>query len=101
MVQTPVSLLDRLRQPGAQEAWTRFVQLYTPLLYSWARQAGLQEHDAGDLVQDLFVLLMRKLPEFRYDPAKSFRAWLRTVLLNLWRDRCQRRAATPFANPEA
>jgi hypothetical protein len=30
---TPVSLLDRLRQPAAAASWDRFVELYTPLLY--------------------------------------------------------------------
>src|SRR5687768_3792442 len=45
---TSLTLLERLRQPGDQEAWTRFVQLYTPLLYHWARRAGLQEQDAAD-----------------------------------------------------
>jgi len=33
---TSVSLLERLRQPTAQQAWQRFVDLYTPLLYYWA-----------------------------------------------------------------
>jgi RNA polymerase sigma-70 factor, ECF subfamily len=84
---TPVSLLERLRQPDDQEAWDRFVALYTPLLYHWAVRAGLQAQDAADLVQDVFIRLVRKLPEFRYDPARSFRGWLHAVLLNLWRDR--------------
>jgi RNA polymerase sigma-70 factor (ECF subfamily) len=92
---TPVSLLERLRQPSAHDAWTRFVHLYTPLLYSWARRAGLQEADAADLIQDVLTDLVVKLPEFRYDPQKSFRAWLRTVALNKWRARC-RRAVLPL-----
>jgi RNA polymerase sigma-70 factor (ECF subfamily) len=76
---TPVSPLDRLRQPGEADAWTRFVHLYTPLLFQWASRAGLREHDAADLVQDVLTLLVQKLPEFTYDPAKSFRGWLRTT----------------------
>src|SRR5262249_51229969 len=52
----------------------------------------LQEADAGDLVQEVFALLVRKMPEFRYDRDKSFRAWLRTMTLNKWRDRCRRLA---------
>jgi RNA polymerase sigma-70 factor (ECF subfamily) len=83
---TSPSLLDRLHQPGEQDAWGHFVQLYTPLLYSWARGLGLQHPDAADLVQDIFTLLVQKLPEFKYDPQKSFRSWLRTVALNKWRD---------------
>lgn len=94
MPPTPASLLERLRDPAAEEAWARFVQLYTPLLFHWARGTGLQEPDAADLVQDVFALLVRKLPEFRYDPGRGFRAWLRTVTLNRWRE-IRRRAAPP------
>ena len=32
--------LERLREPNQPEAWSRFVQLYTPLLYDWARGLG-------------------------------------------------------------
>jgi RNA polymerase sigma-70 factor (ECF subfamily) len=51
-VDTPVSLLGRLRRPDDLEAWGRFVELYTPLLYYWARRQGLQQADAKDLVQE-------------------------------------------------
>lgn len=88
---TSISLLERLRRPDDQEAWARFVRLYTPLLHSWASKLGLQDQDANDVVQELLVVLIQKLPEFEYDPGKSFRGWLRTVLNNKWRDRCQRR----------
>src|SRR5438552_17277524 len=81
MYTTPVSLLERLHQPAADEAWQRFVKLYTPLLYHWACRVGLQGADAADLVQDVLTLLVQKLPEFKYDSQKSFRAWLRTVML--------------------
>ena len=89
MTTTSVSLLERLRRPDDQEAWSRFVHLYTPLLHTWARQIGLQEQDANDMIQEVLVSLVRKLPEFAYDPSRSFRGWLRTVLRNKWRDRCQ------------
>jgi RNA polymerase sigma-70 factor (ECF subfamily) len=89
---TPVSLLERLRRPADPEAWARFVHLYTPLLASWASRAGLQDEDAADLIQEVFTLLLRKLPEFSYDSSKSFRAWLRTVALNKWRERVRRPA---------
>lgn len=90
---TSVTLLERLRQPAEEEAWARFVQLYTPLIYHWARRAGLQDPDAADLVQDVFVVLVQKMPDFEYDQHKSFRSWLRTVTLNKWRDRQRRGAA--------
>jgi RNA polymerase sigma-70 factor (ECF subfamily) len=92
---TNTSLLQRLKVPVDQRAWSRFVDLYTPLIYSWARGLGLQESDAADLVQEVFALLVEKMPEFAYDRHRSFRAWLRTVTLNKWRDRGRRLAARP------
>lgn len=93
-VDTPGSLIERLRQPGDEEAWRRFVRLYTPLLFHWAGRAGVAASEAGDLVQDVLLTLVQKLPTFQYDPSKSFRGWLRTVTLNKWRERC-RRAGLP------
>ena len=95
MATTSASLLHRLRQGADPRDWQRFVRLYTPLLFRWARQAGAQEADAADLVQEVLALLLGKLPSFDYDGSRSFRAWLRTVLLNKWRDACRRRAARP------
>src|SRR4051812_35309297 len=82
---TSTSLLFHLRQTAPQDAWQRFVQLYTPLLYHWARKRlGTQEPD--DLIQEVFAILVQKLPGFEYDKGKSFRAWLWTVLHNKWLD---------------
>jgi RNA polymerase sigma-70 factor, ECF subfamily len=100
MTITPVSLLDRLRTPADQAAWARFVDLYSPLVYSWARQTGLQPADCADLVQDVFTLLVQKMPEFVHRPNGSFRAWLKTVTLNKWRER-GRRAAVRTATGDA
>lgn len=90
-METSISLLERLRQPNNVRDWDRLVELYQPLLLTWAKRAGLQDADAADLAQEVFALLYRKLPEFHYDRSRSFRAWLRTVTLNTWRSR-QRKA---------
>jgi RNA polymerase sigma-70 factor (ECF subfamily) len=92
MEQTSASLLERLRQPGDHEAWQRFVALYTPLLFFWACRMGARAQDAADLVQEVFATLLDRMPSFQLDPGRGFRAWLRTVMLNKWRDQ-QRRAA--------
>ena len=91
MFATPVSLLYRLRRTDEVTAWGRFVDLYTPLLYHWANKLGEQESDSADLVQDVFLILWRKLPEFEYDSEKSFHAWLRTIFLNRHRSRLRQR----------
>ena len=98
---TPVSLLERVRQRSDQEAWGRFVSLYTPLIFHWSRKCGLGAEDAADLTQDVFTTLFQKLPDFSYDHHKSFRSWLRTVTLNHWRDRRKRPATRPLTGADA
>jgi RNA polymerase sigma-70 factor, ECF subfamily len=95
MTDTPATLLDRLQRPGDPDAWAQFAQLYTPLLYHWARQLGLGAAEAGDLVQDVFVALLKALPEFRYDGHRSFRAWLCTLARNKFRDTRRKHAPVP------
>lgn len=90
---TPLSLLDRIRTTGGPAAWGRFVDLYTPFLFGWARRLGLGPDDAADLVQEVFVTLLEQLPGFAYDPNRRFRGWLWTVTLNKYRERRRRAAA--------
>ncbi|QEL16263.1 RNA polymerase sigma factor [Limnoglobus roseus] len=88
MFSTSSGLLERLRHPHATRDWDRFVDLYAPLLFAWADRLGVPRQDAADLVQDVFATLVEKLPTFEYDPAKSFRTWLKAVLhnrLRAWR----------------
>jgi RNA polymerase sigma-70 factor (ECF subfamily) len=86
------SLLDRLRSEGSQQDWERFVDLYGPLLEHWARRL-VRPDDAADLIQDVLVRVMQKLPSFAGEENRSFLAWLRAVMLNRWRDLGRRAAA--------
>src|SRR5262245_15468278 len=88
---TSISLLERVRQPSDQEAWSRFVNLYTPLLLAWVRRTGAMQQEAEDLTQEVFATLLKKMPDFAYDKDKSFRGWLRTVAINKWRESKRRR----------
>jgi RNA polymerase sigma-70 factor (ECF subfamily) len=101
MSRTSPSLLERLRQLNDEATWGRFTALYAPLLYSWARRLVAQPADAADLVQDVLTVVVRQLPEFRYDPSKSFRAWLRSILLNRWRTLCRRPTTVPLTSDPA
>ncbi|HZZ80248.1 MAG TPA: sigma-70 family RNA polymerase sigma factor, partial [Gemmataceae bacterium] len=60
--------------------------------FSWTKRLQLGDHEATDLVQDLFVVLVEQLPRFVYDGRGSFRAYLKTILLNRWRNHLRRRA---------
>ena len=92
---TSASLLERVRRLDDADAWGRFVRTYSPILYSWARRFGLSHDDAGELTQDVFAVLVQKLPEFEYNTDKQFRGWLWTVTRRRWMDR-KRRAALPL-----
>ena len=79
MFDTPATLLHRLCGQPALGDWERFVRLFTPLMRRWTGRFGVNNGAAEDLLQEVFLLLIRKLPEFQYDPERSFRAWLWTV----------------------
>lgn len=93
---TPVTLLERLRMRGDEDAWRELVALITPLLLAWARRVGLSGDDAADLAQDVLTVLVTKLPSFDYDSARSFRAWLKTIAMNKWRERVRRAGVRPL-----
>src|SRR5437763_881816 len=82
---TPVSLLDRLgRDPNDPGAWSEFVQHYGVKVLLWCRYWGLQHADADDVTQEVLVEVARKMQTFTYDPARSFRAWLKTLTHAAW-----------------
>ena len=97
----PPSLLEKIRDPAAGLAWERFVSLYTPYLFSLVRRAGVDREEASDVVQDVFMLLTRKLPDFEYKPQLSFRGWLRTIVRNRLHEIGRRRSIPqPFSANE-
>lgn len=96
MTTTSLTLLHRLARGDDEAAWGRFVELYTPLMLAWCRRLQMSDMDAADLVQSTFVVLYQKLPGFQYDANGSFRAWLKTVLSNAWRNQLrQARIGSP------
>ncbi len=84
---TSVSLLELVgRSPPDPEAWNRFLRRYAGQIYAWCRQWHLQEADAEDVTQAVLLKLFEKMHGFRYDPAGSFRGWLRTLAHHAWHD---------------
>ena len=87
---TQTSLIRRARDADPI-AWERLTQLYGPVVYGWARRAGLQPQDASDVMQDVFHAMTSKLQTFaRRTEKDSFRGWLWTITRNKVRDHFRR-----------
>lgn len=77
MIETRMSLLERVRDPADSEAWSEFVTMYHPLLTAYLRKRGVGESDAADLVQMVLTRLITALSQLRLDRQKGrFRTWL-------------------------
>jgi RNA polymerase sigma-70 factor (ECF subfamily) len=88
---TPVSLLGRLgRNPNDSAAWREFVRYYGRTIFLWCQHWGLQDADADDVSQEILMEVARKMRTFVYDPARSFRAWLKTLAHGAWCDWLER-----------
>jgi RNA polymerase sigma factor (sigma-70 family) len=83
--QTSTTLLRRLRQsPDDASAWNEFVDRYGRMIYRWCRRWRLQQADAEDVTQNVLLTLARQMKGFSYDPAGSFRGWLKTITYRSW-----------------
>ena len=96
---TRASLLVRLRDRQDRAAWQQFVELYGSLVYGFARQRGLQDADAADLTQEVFLALARAAGRWQYDPRRgTFRAWLHGVTRNKLAKFLHRRRVQPVGS---
>jgi RNA polymerase sigma factor (sigma-70 family) len=76
---TSLTLLNRLQNSSDQAAWIEFVGRYGALILNWGRKWGLQPADAEDVAQTVLVRLAGRMGTFRYDPTRSFRAYVKTL----------------------
>jgi len=96
---TRASLLARLGDPQDSAAWKQFVELYGRLVYGFARQRGLQDADAADLTQEVFLAVSQGASRFKYDPKQgTFRGWLFGLTRNKIAKFLQRRRYQPVGS---
>ena len=79
--------------------------MYWRLLYNVARKSGLSDDQAEEVVQETVIAVARKMPAFRYDPAKgSFKHWLLLICRRRIHDHLRRfyrsRQSTPQMSEE-
>lgn len=87
---TSPTLLQRLRDQGDPLGWPRFVRTYEPLVLAWFRRKGVQDADARDMAQDVFLRFARQAGRFAHDPTRRFRGWLRALTHAVWCDWVER-----------
>ena len=100
---TRASLLLRLREPGDEQAWQDFVEIYGPLISRLATQMGLQPADANDISQDVLTRVAKAVQSWDHNPARgTFRGWLTRVTKNLAIEqfRAQKRRPTSTNNSQ-
>ena len=94
---TSSSLLAKVKARD-QEAWTRLVRIYGPLVGFWLQQGHLQPSDARDVFQEVFKAVAEGIGGFRKDrPCDRFRGWLRIIVRNKLADHFRRQGTQPEA----
>src|SRR4029077_15967359 len=94
--------LARLGDPQDRAAWQQFVELYGGLVYGFARRHGLQDADAGDLTQEVFLAVAQAAGRWHYDPEQgSFRGWLYGITRNKLAKLLQRRRTQPSGSGDS
>ena len=84
LIPTRASLLHRLKDWRDQASWQQFFDIYWKLIYGLARQSGLNDAEAQDVVQETMCAVAKHMPGFNYDAVNgSFKAWL--LNMTRWR----------------
>jgi RNA polymerase sigma-70 factor (ECF subfamily) len=90
MQNTSDSLLTDLKQ-NLSDAWDRLDAIYVRMLKSFLSRQQVSESHVEDIVQDVMVVVLRKLPDFQRQRNGSFRTWLRQIAVNCLHEHRRRR----------
>ncbi|MEY4690508.1 MAG: hypothetical protein RIT19_833 [Verrucomicrobiota bacterium] len=78
---TDPGLIESCRDWRNEERWVAFYNRYSPLIRSYARQAGLSQVEVDDVLQGTMINVSKHLPSFVYDPSTCrFRTWLSRIV---------------------
>ena len=80
-LETPITLIERIRNPGDDASWSEFVGIYEPLVRGLVRKRGVVAQAEDDVVQEVFARVVKAAPDFRLDRRRGrFGKWLWTVV---------------------
>ena len=93
--ETSNTWLQSLQSGGPQSSgWFHLLDSYGPFVRAILLRKGLEESAADDVMQNVMVIVARKLPNFERQRAGSFRTWLRGITANCLRDFLKSEAAS-------
>lgn len=79
---TSPTLMLVLGLPGKEQDWRRFVSIYSPVIERYCRESGLSAQDGEEVQSRVLVALATAIRGLAYDPALSFRGYLRKCVVN-------------------
>jgi RNA polymerase sigma-70 factor (ECF subfamily) len=88
----------RAAQGGDRAAFAELVRRFQPAVEALARRRLRNENDAQELVQDVFIQVLRRLGQVRQP--ERFGGWLRSVVKRMAINRATRRRAVAAADPQ-
>jgi RNA polymerase sigma-70 factor (ECF subfamily) len=81
--ETNPSLIARVKDLGDGVAWTEFLGIYQPVVFRMARRRGMQDADAQDVMQQVFLSISSSIENWVPGELQPpFRAWLTTIARN-------------------
>lgn len=81
--ETNHSLIGRVKDLGDGASWIEFMGIYQPVVYRMAKRRGLQDADAHDVIQQVFVSIAGAIDRWEpHEDLPPFRAWLTTITKN-------------------
>lgn len=81
---TSTGLIERVKG-GESAAWSRFMDLYMPLVRLWCKKPGgrLNRQDRQDIAAEILAKVAKGITDFDvHRDGRSLRAWLRTITQN-------------------
>lgn len=81
---TSTGLIVSIKE-GESEGWSRFVELYMPLVRRWCKKPGgrLTRQDRQDIAQEVLRKVSQSIKDFDENrEGRSLRAWLRKITQN-------------------
>jgi len=105
-ITTRASLLGRLKNWEDGESWEEFTRTYWRLIYGVARQAGLSDDEARDVVQETLLGVAKNVHDFESAPGRgSFKNWMLNVtrwrIADHFRSKLPTRERPPDAPPDS